>query len=270
MCDNFKNQFFEKVLERVGQDTFVLDVLKKSYGIEYYPCRNIHSVHHPKCQKYFLKCQTVYGKSCFECQVHYCMTCATTCFFSRNSASIHSDYNSYTQEQQSCFECFIQKDYFIPKVIQCSVCLNTNSSTFIYEQNNDAFFCYNCRSRTYKNNLKSIQKATNVVACGTTQDTATPLSQYYSIVSRVPLNSGVVLPEMTDKRNYYEIVNKSSNYLHIYPSIGSSIGKNNVNVPILLSPHSSVTLAGDMDNHWTEHLVLVSNSPQYQEMKIKL
>lgn len=240
MCENFRKQFLENVMGRVGDET-LLETLKKNYDFTYQICRNSKSIHHSKCKKYYLKLRTnVLGDVCDVCKTYFCETCYTTSFFNKP--------NAYTYEKL-CFECLMKKEHFKPRQLRCPLCSNDDPSSFVYEYEFDAFFCLICRTKTSKSLLKPNDKTTELVSSGMSQDTATPLVGHYNIIINVAVGSGVVLPE-PKKRYKITVVNKGTNNLNIYPSIGCFIIGKNVNAPIILSNFQSVTLIGDSNNSW--------------------
>ena len=244
MCENFRKQFFDKVMTKVGDET-LLDTLKKNFEFTYFVCRNSKSSNHPKCKKYYVKLKNnILGDSCDQCKMHFCEACFTTSFINRPG--------SYTYEK-TCFECLIKKDYFKARVLSCPVCSNNNSYSFVYDQEFDAFFCFNCRNRSLKTSLKLNNKISETIASGTGQDTAIPIVGHYSVITGVsqngPQNCGVVLPE--PKKNYcMTLINKCENNVNVYPSIGCRIGERHVNVPIILSQFQSITFIGETDTSW--------------------
>lgn len=249
MCENFRNQFIDKVMTKIGNDTFVLDCLKNHYDIEAHPCRNINSRHHQKCKKYQVQSQKFkYGDSCNKCNRHFCDVCTPSSFFVRP--------NGYMTDRM-CFECYVKKDFFLAKSSHCLICLNNNPNTFIYEVEHNAFFCFNCRNKTsicslsvhkdFRNTLCLVEST--LPSDSPTQSTATPILSSFTTITQVPKNGAVVLHEPI-LHHKITISNQSDNALTIFPSIGTSVNLQALNEPLFLQPLSTITLIGETLNLW--------------------
>ena len=240
MCENFRKDFFNNVMKKVGDET-LLDTLNKNYQFTYHVCRNSKSMFHPNCKKYYISLKlSEFGGSCESCNMYFCETCSITSF--------HNRPNSYKVEK-NCFECLTKKEYFKPQILSCPVCSNNDPTTFVYEMIHDNFFCFICRTKCSKNMLKTYGKINEISATGNSQDTSTPIMSKYNIVINVPLHSGVVLPE-PKKHEKITIVNKGNNDLKIFPSIGCSIAGICDNVPTVLSHLQTIILIGATNNSW--------------------
>lgn len=81
--------------------------------------------------------------------------------------------------------------------------------------------------------------SSNLIATGSGQGDALPLTGSANAFSTVPPGAGARLPAANS--NSIAVYNQGQNILSIYPSSGDQIGPNGVNKPVMISPGNSVT-----------------------------
>lgn len=101
-----------------------------------------------------------------------------------------------------------------------------------------------------------------VIAAGTTQVTATPISSVLNLVVATPVGSGVILPVPfnaagTAAQQLY-IINTGTNNLLIYPPVGMSLNATGTNLPFVLEPNLASVIIGLTPTSWS---VAVANIP---------
>jgi len=75
--------------------------------------------------------------------------------------------------------------------------------------------------------------ATGIVAAGTTQGDATPLTEEWNVVATTPANSGVII-EPFGTGTSVTVYNDGANALDVYPPVGYFIDAGLVNAPYVL------------------------------------
>ena len=92
--------------------------------------------------------------------------------------------------------------------------------------------------------------ATAVSAAGSTQGTATALTNMYNVVSAVASGTGVILPAPLQSGLRYTIVNKGANTLNVYPAVGGTIDALSLNAPFTLAVNGSLTIESSSTTQW--------------------
>lgn len=92
--------------------------------------------------------------------------------------------------------------------------------------------------------------ANTVTAAGTTQGTATALSNMYNVVTTVPASSGVRLPNPASTGLKISVHNRGTNALNVYPASGATIDSASVNTAIALPSNSSITFESTSTTSW--------------------
>lgn len=87
--------------------------------------------------------------------------------------------------------------------------------------------------------LASFDAATGISAAGTTQITATELTNGVNFVSTVAANSGVILSSKATAGDSQIIFNGGANPLKIYPMVGAKINALATNIPVVLGTNST-------------------------------
>jgi hypothetical protein len=85
----------------------------------------------------------------------------------------------------------------------------------------------------------------NAAAAGTTQADATPITANYAKITTVAAGSGVVLP-LSGTGIRYEIWNKTTTALNVYPPVGWSIYGGGLNAPVLIPPRYHVAFVASL------------------------
>lgn len=65
--------------------------------------------------------------------------------------------------------------------------------------------------------------ATGLSAAGSTQATAAPIVEDFSVFSTVAAGQGAILPAQSDRLDSYEVANLGANALLVYPPVGGTI-----------------------------------------------
>ena len=86
---------------------------------------------------------------------------------------------------------------------------------------------------------------TGLVAQGTTQATALPISSAFNVFATVAASTGAVLPINVPKNSEVVIKNGGANALAIYPNIGYAINGGTVNASVSLAAAASTRLISD-------------------------
>ena len=101
-------------------------------------------------------------------------------------------------------------------------------------------------------NFTNLNTTTNgaVTAAGSTQGTATAVTDNIIFVTTSSVGSGIVLatPDIGEQVN---VVNHTVNIINIYPASGHTIDAGTVNVPLPLNPGNAVLLVGSSATNWT-------------------
>jgi hypothetical protein len=92
--------------------------------------------------------------------------------------------------------------------------------------------------------------ATAVSAAGSTQGTATALTNMYNVVTTVALGTGVILPTPLQSGLRYTVVNKGANTLNVYPAVGGTIDALSLNAPFTLAANGSLTIESSSTTQW--------------------
>lgn len=86
-------------------------------------------------------------------------------------------------------------------------------------------------------------------ATGTTQSTAAPLTSEWSVISTVPVNSGVILPSTIAPFDV-RIWNAGVNPLRIYPPVGGRVDGLSINTPYVLPAARAQVFSQLSINQW--------------------
>lgn len=107
MCDRFKNDILEKVIERIKVDTFALEILKDNYGIDVFKCSNSNNENFDKCKKYYVNWHNSFikGACCRKCKKYLCEICALMQFANNENGG-------------SCIQCMLN-DHSVVKCPKC-------------------------------------------------------------------------------------------------------------------------------------------------------
>lgn len=91
--------------------------------------------------------------------------------------------------------------------------------------------------RRYEQDYDALAGASTigVVAAGTTQDDAVPLSGTLNVIATAPASSGVMLPPQGQVVQQLMIVNKGSHTLKVYPQVDGQINALGANVAFSLA-----------------------------------
>jgi hypothetical protein len=97
-------------------------------------------------------------------------------------------------------------------------------------------------------NVKEVERtaesiSTGIVAAGTTQETATPLTARYNVVSTVPRGAGVRLYVLAPGETA-KVANEGQGILPVYPAYGVSIGTLRANAPINVGVGTTAVFEG--------------------------
>ena len=108
--------------------------------------------------------------------------------------------------------------------------------------------------------LFSTGTSATVSAAGTTQGTATVLSNSYNIVTTAAANSGVQLPVQTAGM-IVTVVNKGANTVNVYPSTGDIIDSAAVNAAVTIPVNGTATYQASSTTQWyTTDPVLIAGT----------
>ena len=99
-----------------------------------------------------------------------------------------------------------------------------------------------------------------ISAAGTTQGTATALSNMFNIVSTVAASSGVSLPVSLYAGLRCVIANKGANTLNIYPATGAAIDAAATNAAITLAAGAVITLESASTTQWYSTVPTITGS----------
>lgn len=91
--------------------------------------------------------------------------------------------------------------------------------------------------------------ALGITATGTSQGTAELLSSEFNVVSTVPVNSGVKLPETTGGMRL-TVVNSSANAVNVYPNTSASINSGSANAAYSLAAGSRLDYVSVSASKW--------------------
>ena len=91
---------------------------------------------------------------------------------------------------------------------------------------------------------------TGISAAGTTQGTATALTNAVNFISTVTANTGVILPANSTAGDSVFIYNGGANSLKVYPTSGASINQLSANASVTLATNTGLILFCGSTTQW--------------------
>lgn len=93
---------------------------------------------------------------------------------------------------------------------------------------------------------------TGLVAQGTTQATALPLSGSFNVFGTVAASTGCVLPAGLNKNGEVLVKNNGANTLNVFPPLGGKINGGTANAAVTVAAAAALRLISDgVGNYWT-------------------